>query len=199
MPERSILRASWIVLLGLLLAGCYQDRSPKPEGEWRHVVDLTRAGVRFDVWETVSNHDDAFCVDVTATPEPFYELPRDPRDLYKGREAACAARPTSDDPVHRLWLAENGDNYGLVVVALPGDTSATMTLEGGRQVANAATGDESPDLNYFVGVLDASERGASLRLERPGGNLTCEFFERDLDERISIRDIRCPRPAEAAG
>jgi hypothetical protein len=181
-----------VAVLGLALSSCYQDRSPKPEGEWRHVVDLTSSDVQFDIWETGSTRDNASCVDVTATPAPFYELPRDAPDLYKGREAACTFRPTHDDPVNWLWLAENGDNYGLVVAALPADTSATMTLVGGRQVTNAVTQDESADVNYFVGFLDRSERAASLELETPEGKLTCEFVDRKVDERYSVRDIDCP-------
>ena len=162
------------------LAACgHVDRSPKPVGDWRQIVDGSSNGVHFQVWETDSNKKGATCLDTEESPPSSFPLPRDEPELYKGREAACTSVPTADDPVNLLRF--NEDRYGLFMVTIPPDMSASLQLASGEQLPNAAT-DDSSDLNVFVAIYDSADRAETLTLDGPSGQTVCGFDPDDENE-----------------
>ena len=157
-----------------LVACGYEDRSPKPVGDWRQIVDGSADGVSFQVWESESEREGRSCLSIEVSPEPSFPLPRDEPELYKGREAACTRLPGADDPVNLLRMAE-ADRYGLFMVTLPTDTSASLELVGGERVPDAVDQDSSPDLDVFVGIYDSTGRADVLTLDGPTGETVCRF------------------------
>jgi hypothetical protein len=169
---------SLLALLGVAttLAGCgYEDRSPKPVGDWRQIYEThTPSGIEISVWETDSNKDGRTCMSVDVDPAPAFPLERPDPALYKGRDPACARVPTTEDPLRQLRFSES-DRYGLLIVGTPEDTTAALELRGGKQVENLAERDTSSSLNLYVGVYDSDERASVLRLEGPEGAIVCRF------------------------
>lgn len=165
-----------VVAAGIVsFAACgYEDRSAKPVGVWRQIVDGSADGISFQVWDSESDRESRSCLSIEVSPEPSSPLPRDEPELYKGREAACTRLPTANDPVNLLRMAE-GDRYGLLMVTLPTDTSASLELASGERVPDAIEQDSSPDLNVFVGIYDSSGRADVLTLDGPSGETVCRF------------------------
>jgi hypothetical protein len=159
----------------LCLGACgYEDRSPKPVGDWRQIVDGSSDGVHFQVWEADSNNDGRTCLNTEVSPPSSFPLPRDEPELYKGREAACTSLPNADEPVNLLRFSES-DRYGLFMITLPPDTSASLQLASRERVENVAGEDSSSDLNVFVGIYDSAGRADVLTLDGPNGKTVCRF------------------------
>ena len=171
---------SWLLSATLCLGACYQDRTPRPRGDWQsHAAGRSEFG-SFEVWAAGSTDDQYVCLNIEMTPDAFVDdglEDSDRGDRYQGRDYSCVPSP---ERIPILLFATTGGSYGAVALLLPPETSATVGLADGtvvRSVTNTAGGG---DPNLFLGFYpDSQVRLTGVMVISGGSEVECDVPDRE--------------------